>query len=193
MEYINREGNRYFAFQGVTKTGKPKFFVARKKNSDKGTRVEQLPPEYEFYEAPRRGRVCIRKRRSSAITLAEQNSLSRLVLELTKARFAIEVEKNRMILWAAPRPVWDEYTQKVMRANFRGHWPEAPLDPNFRFTLANQEKRLFTLEICDYREDDEPWFDLETEPMSLEAAALRFFSHIQEHSYFELFKKGITE
>ena len=56
MEYTNRKGDRYFVFEGRTKTGKPKYFASRKETSDKGKRLDEVPESYEIAEAPEQRR-----------------------------------------------------------------------------------------------------------------------------------------
>lgn len=59
MEYLNRHGTAYFIFQGVTKTGKPKYFASKKATSDSGTRIESLPDEFEILRIrPMRWSLC---------------------------------------------------------------------------------------------------------------------------------------
>lgn len=48
MSFVNQNGDRFFAFQGTTKTGKPKYFASKKRSSDKGELVDELPDEFEL-------------------------------------------------------------------------------------------------------------------------------------------------
>ncbi|MFY8199573.1 MAG: hypothetical protein ACOVLE_02810 [Pirellula staleyi] len=43
MKYVNRRGDAYYVFQGVTKTGKPKYYVSRKAESAAGIQIDSLP------------------------------------------------------------------------------------------------------------------------------------------------------
>lgn len=58
-------GEKYYLLQGKTKTGKPKYYMARKPD---GVAVEQMPEGYEFYESPERGLVSVRKVRHSNVS-----------------------------------------------------------------------------------------------------------------------------
>ena len=58
LEYVNRRGDRYYILQGVTKTGKPKYYCSRK---PKGVPVEELPDDFEVYENPGTKMVSVRK------------------------------------------------------------------------------------------------------------------------------------
>ena len=43
MNHVNRKGDVYYVFQGVTKTGKPKYYVSLKTKSDAGQQIDSLP------------------------------------------------------------------------------------------------------------------------------------------------------
>src|SRR6266508_2449829 len=57
IEYINRSGEKYYLHVGATKTGKPKYYVAR---HARGALADAIPDGFEIYENPK-GQVSLRK------------------------------------------------------------------------------------------------------------------------------------
>ena len=49
VQYVNKRGQTYYLHQGITKTGKPKYFFSMK---SKGTPVDTIPDGFEIYENP---------------------------------------------------------------------------------------------------------------------------------------------
>ena len=49
IQYTNRLGQIYYLCQGITKTGKPKYFFSTKTD---GNRVKMIPDDFEIYENP---------------------------------------------------------------------------------------------------------------------------------------------
>jgi hypothetical protein len=57
IQYINRKEQIYYLHQGITKTGKPKYFFSMKAE---GNVLEAIPDGYEIYENPN-AQVFLRK------------------------------------------------------------------------------------------------------------------------------------
>lgn len=67
VTHTNRKGQTYCLHQGITKSGKPKYFFALR---DQGNLVETVPQGYEIYENPN-SQVFPRKIRPQIITYEE--------------------------------------------------------------------------------------------------------------------------
>jgi len=93
MEYTNRKGDRYFIFEGRTKTGKPKYFASRKEASDKAKRINEVPDNYEIAEHPSSATVSIRKSKPSRILDAELVFVRNSATELSGFE-SVQVERR---------------------------------------------------------------------------------------------------
>jgi hypothetical protein len=58
IEYTNRRGQVYYLYQGVTKTGKPKYYFSM---SLKEEGITAIPDGYEIYENPN-AQIFLRKK-----------------------------------------------------------------------------------------------------------------------------------
>ena len=82
-QYVNRRGDRYYVFQGKTKTGKPKYYASKRETSDQGVRVDSLPKEFEIFENPSNATVSVRRRKASRVLPAERDLVDGLALDLS--------------------------------------------------------------------------------------------------------------
>lgn len=114
MQYINRRSQTYFAFEGTTKTGKPKYFASKKPTSDKASRIEALPAEFEFYENPMNATVVIRRRRPTALTISERNLLARLTLEHSSVNCEVIIDGNSLIVYSSSMRPINSALEKMM-------------------------------------------------------------------------------
>ena len=97
LEYVNRCGDRYYALQGTTKTGKPKYYAARK---PKGIALDQMPDGFEFYEHPEQGIVTIRKVVPSQITEDERSFLEEQTRLLAGVEcFIVSIQGDSLVVY----------------------------------------------------------------------------------------------
>jgi hypothetical protein len=147
FEYVNRRGERYYLLQGKTRTGKPKDYVSRK---PAGVPVEQVPEGYEFYENPERGRVSVRKVRTSRITPAERDLLTRWTRQFAGIEyFCVDVQADSLVVYT---PSTDPVDAVSALSEIFGAFPgreaaarewmgkQAIYLPMRRFTLVDEEK-----------------------------------------------------
>jgi hypothetical protein len=59
FQYTNRKDQIYYLYQGITKTGKPKYFFSTK---NKSGQLEGIPDGFEVYENPNAQVFLIKKR-----------------------------------------------------------------------------------------------------------------------------------
>ena len=57
IEYTTRSGEKYYLHVGETKTGKPKYYIAR---HTRGPLADAIPDGFEIYESPK-GQVSLRR------------------------------------------------------------------------------------------------------------------------------------
>lgn len=186
MQYINRRGDTYFAFQGTTKTGKPKYFASKQPANLKATRVTELPSEYEIFESPVNAMVVIRRRKQSVLTAADRNLLSRLALEHCQVACEAVIDGNSLIVYVGPPRLRNSALKSMVPGIDFAIRNGFNLEPGFKFTLVDVEKRTFTVERYCYRGAIDGWWDLHIRPAVLESLAAKYLPHLGQESFFEL-------
>lgn len=190
MKYVNRRGDTYYVFQGVTKTGKPKYYVSLKAESVAGIQIDSLPDDFELFESPIDARVSIRKKVPSDIC---DNELQ-FVQERTNAKVQnvgtrVVCEGRSIVIYESARA--DEF--KSMAAVFGGltsRFVEAtqsysPMSPAFRFKLIRKKERIFEAQRFCFRGGIEDWISLHHEG-TLDELCQYYLKHLGKESFYEL-------
>lgn len=192
LEHVNRRGDRYYVLQGRTKTGKPKFYCSRK---GEGNRVDQLPEGYEVYESPSNALVTVRRVRPSRILAAERDLVERLARELSAVPVIVDMDGDSLIVYASNRSpaASTELFGRLFGAEVAakadiGGWIEAHSHyaPELRFTLTDEDERLYDAERWCYRGAIDGWFALHGRE-TLGRIAESYLPHLGHESFFELF------
>jgi hypothetical protein len=192
FEYVNRRGERYYLLQGKTKTGKPKYYVSRKAD---GVPVEQVPEGYEIYENAQRGLVSVRRVRPSRVAPLERESLTRWTRQLAGIEhFYVDIQGDSLVVYT---PEIDPAASVNVLSRIFGSFPEgaasaqewigkrATYSPMLRFTLEDEEKRLYSAERWCFRGSIDGWFFL-SGGHPLETLARAYLPHLNQESFFEL-------
>jgi hypothetical protein len=190
VKYVNRRGDEYYLFQGVTKTGKPKYYVSLKAESNAGVRINSLPSDFELFESPIDSRVSIRKRIPSDIY---ENELQ-FVQERTNAMVQnvltrVVCEGRTIVIYESASP--DEF--KSMAAAFGGMTSRfvevmqssSPMSPAFRFKLIRKKERVFEAQRFCFRGGIEDWISLHHEG-TLDELCQYYLKHLGKESFYEL-------
>jgi len=194
LEYVNRRGDRYFVRQGTTKTGKPKFYCTKQKNPS-GEPVEQLPQGYCIHESPRNGQVSVRKIRPSRIAPIERDLLERWSKELAASQVIVDIEGDSLVVYGSDVNAEESsYLMSLMtglpvgRRNAQRDWFEkmTTYSPTLRFTLSEEEERLFWCERWCYLGRIDDWMPITGSAQDLETLARKFLPHVGQESFFEL-------
>ncbi len=195
MEYVNRRGDCYFVMQGKTKTGKPKFWCT-KRAGGAGVAVERLPNGLEIHERPEDGLVSVRKIRPSRVQRFEQEFLARRAGELAHAATIVEIEKDALVVYATDGSaadrvgLLDALVGGMSAANRQDHldWiiRHATYSPMLRFSLRDENERLYEVERWCYLGSIDRWVSLHAPRMPLDSAASAYLPHVGEESFFEL-------
>lgn len=192
LEHVNRQGDRYYVLQGRTKTGKPKFYCSRKAE---GNRVDQLPEGYEIHESPSNAVVTIRKIRPSRILAAERELVEGLARELAAVPVIVDCDRDCLVVYASNRSpaaaigLFERLFDKEIAAESGiGQWITARSHyaPELRFTLTDEDERLYGAERWCYLGSIDGWFPLRGHS-SLETIARSYLPHLGQESFFELF------
>ena len=195
IEYHNRFGDTYFLHVGKTKTGKPKYYFAKKKTAESGGAI---PKGFEIRENPDNGQVTLRRIRPTEISPMERQMLSDGVRNCAKLKyFIVDVEGNSLIVYL---PDVREQDAQAIVASIAGKMGfPFPLErtfgkeiitrsrysPMMRFTLTDFDNRLFSLERWCFLGSIDDWFFL-AGPTPLPTLIEKYASHLGRESFFEL-------
>jgi hypothetical protein len=101
ITYTNRKGFTFYLCQGVTKTGKPRYFFACE---IKGESVEQIPNGYTITEGVN-GVVSLSKAQASQLREEEINAVQAAVARHPKhRRYRVNVRPKRIEIYEAVGP-----------------------------------------------------------------------------------------
>jgi hypothetical protein len=105
IAYTNRKGVTYYLCQGVTKTGKPRYYFGRE---PKGEPVDEIPQGFRISESVN-GRVSLVKDRAMQILLKEIAVVEAAVQRHPKARnYRVNVKHDRIEVYELVGPSADE-------------------------------------------------------------------------------------
>lgn len=192
LEYRNRKGHLYTVFQGVTKTGKPRYFVSKSNQSDAGVEIDVLPDGFEIWESPANSTVSVRRCKATRILAAERDLISRLVLQLT--HFSVEqtvIDGDSIVVYTP------DTDPMVAKDELRKIFGSYRLDDAFiarttqftamlRFTLRDAERRIFSVERYCFRGAVDGWISIRNRGL-LETVARQVIPTLSSEAFYELF------
>lgn len=193
LEYTNRKGQRYYVLQGRTKSGKPKYFCARKPGA---TPVDGLPDDFEIFEHPITALVTVRKVKPSRLLPFELDFLKEQIRNLSEVEhFIIDRSGDSFTIYICDINS-DDVNRLLSRligpmgchAESSRQWmiENAKYSPAFRFTLIDENERLFRTERWCYRGRIDDWITLTSRDRPLDELTNEFLPHLGEESYFDL-------
>lgn len=180
MQYTNRKGVTYVLQAGVTKTGKPRYYAARKLT---GEPLESIPQGYEVWEKPADGIVYIRKARPTTVTQAERELLTELARKYAKTKhFLVDVDGNSLVVYQGE----DNFGPL---ARLIGSVDELvslmQFSKMFRFRVIDETERVFAVDRWCFLGGIDDWFPL-AGTGSLSECAETFLPHLGSESFYEL-------
>ncbi len=102
IKYDNRKGQTYYLYQGITKTGKPKYFFSMK---SEGHLVETMPDGYEIYENPN-AQVFLRKVQPKIISDEERAIVEDGIKRFSSLQdYQIDIKKEIITVYTANQDV----------------------------------------------------------------------------------------
>ena len=190
MNYVNRKGDVYYVFQGVTKTGKPKYYVSLKAKSDAGQRIDSLPDDFELYEDPTDARVSVRKKQPSSIHDFELEFVrDRIRTETQNVVARVIIEGRSIVIYESANIGHFEFISQRMGGlpNFaiREMQSTSQMSPAFRFKLIEKRERVFEAQRFCFRGSIDDWVSLHQES-PLDELCLHYLKHIGTESFYEL-------
>ena len=199
VTHTNRRGDTYYLLQGLTKTGKPKYYVSKKPGANT---VEQMPDGFELYEHPADGIVHFRRIRPTSILPKEREAAIQIIRKLTERDlFFAECEEDSLVIYWPDR---DPIAMSALLSKMFG----MPVDlgfsnpaitgrqvdsevlrmlrtsPVLRFTLNNEAKRTFVTSRMCYKGGREFWLPI-SRARKLEELVRTFAPHLGHDSLFD--------
>jgi len=191
ITYTNRKGLTYYLCQSVTKTGKPRYYFARK---PQGKPVEEMPEGFKIGESVN-GLVFLERDRAAQILPAEVAAVEAAVKRHPKPRnYRVSVKHDRIEVYERVGPDPDELASRITGFGGAFHGKEAAIrefleedsrfTPVLRFILADAERRIFRVERMHYGGRDE-WFTIRAEG-PVEKLAQNLIPTLGTHRFTEL-------
>ena len=163
ITYTNRKGFTYFLNQGVTKTGKPRYYFAREQ---KGEPVDEIPAGYEIEESVN-AVVSLVKTRPHLIPPEETGSVKAALARHPKTRnYRMGVKDKTIIIYELRGADVDEimgiFEGFPVLPNARERLEEeqernGQFAPVMRFSLDDQERREYHAERWCYSGSIDDW------------------------------------
>ena len=193
ITYTTRKGVTYTLCQGVTKTGKPRYFFARE---PQGEPMEAIPEGYEIRESVN-GVVSLAKVRPGHILAEEVTVVAAAIQQHPRSRnYRVDVKPDRIdiyelvgggtdsLLSAFDRVLSPELLEEF-RADRERYGRYAAV---MRFILTDEERRLFRAERMCYRSSVDGWLPLRTiGTASIEQLAQRLVPTLGKDAFYELY------
>jgi hypothetical protein len=189
VHYVNRRGDTYYLYQGVTKTGKPKYFFSKK---SEGTLAEGIPDGFEIYENPN-SQVFLRKIQPKLITDEEVALVDQGMKQFSKVKYyLIDVKKDTITIYESAQDVDAIVELFGIFAKSQGNDLQPILaksitySPVMQFVLTDENRRrFFTQRYCFLGSIDD-WIGIGA-PDQLQNLVKKYVKHLGQESYFSLF------
>lgn len=193
ITYTNRKGITYYLCQGVTKTGKPRYYFARE---PKGEPVEQIPEGFKISESIN-GIVSLTKDRPVQILPKEVAAVKAAVQQHPKPRkYRVNIKHDRIEIYEQVGPSADELMSALAQEGLGAFGSvdriratmerRAQFTPVLRFILTDAERRIFHVErMCTLGSIDD-W--IEVGPIGpVDRLARQLIPKLGTDAFFELF------
>ena len=194
VTYTNRKGHTYYLCQGMTKTGKLRYYFAREQ---KESSPHQIPEGYRISESVN-GVVSLVKDRPQLILPQEVAGVEAVLARHPKGHdYRVAVQKIHIVIYERLGP--DMETLSAIFGNIHALQSDtvkirlqeqldkmARFSPIMRFILVDPDERKFTAERWSYLGDIDDWIDI-GESESIDNLARRLIPKLGTDDFFELF------
>ncbi|MFK0573411.1 hypothetical protein [Endozoicomonas sp.] len=149
LPYTNRAGKRYFLYQGVTRTGKPRYYFSGREKAG-AEKITRIPEGFEIYERPENGQVFLRKEIPGLLTGAEQQCIASALAALKEPfRYLMDCQNQYVTIFeSAARDTASEMKEVGWLWSLKPESVEKMIRlshfiPVLRFALVDKKKREF--------------------------------------------------
>ncbi len=187
IQYVSRLEKTYYLHEGVTKTGKPRYYISLK---SEGKLLDIMPEDFEIYENPS-GQVYCRKIPKKIITDEEvaivEQGMERFskieyykidVKQKTIRVFIVNQDTDSLLEILSARREQKEARKLLMQA--------IDYSPYMELVLTNDKARLFTVRRYCFLGSVDDWIKV-GKPGRLDELVKEYVRHLGEDSYYELF------
>jgi hypothetical protein len=194
VTYTNRKGHTYYLCQGLTKTGKLRYYFAREPIEESPDRI---PDGYRISESVN-GVVSLVKNRPQLIMPHEVASVEVVLARHPKSRdYRVAVQNSQIVIYERLGPDIDTLSAifgkiSALQSNTVKMRLQEQLDkmarfsPILRFILIDPEERKFRSERWSYLGDIDDWIDI-GESGKLKILARRLIPKLGTDDFFELY------
>jgi hypothetical protein len=191
--YTNRKGRTYTLCRVTTKTGKPRYYFARE---PKGEPLDEIPEGYEIRESVN-GIVSLARIRPQKILPEEIATVEvALARHPESHNYRMEVKGKQIVIYervgSDAQGLLDALGFLGETLAYRADALQETLDqiaqfsPEMRFTLQDEDKRLFDAERWCYKGRIDDWIDLSLSG-SIEKLARELVPTLGTDAFFELY------
>jgi hypothetical protein len=194
VTYTNRKGHTYYLCQGMTKTGKLRYYFARQ---PKDEFPGQISEGYRISESVN-GVVSLVKDQPQLILPQEIASVETALDRHPKGcDYRVDVKKNQIMIYERLGPDTDTWNDifgafsplppEILRRRIQKQLDKmARFSPILRFILIDPEERKFRSERWSYMGDIDDWIDI-GESGKLEKLTRQLIPKLGTDDFFELF------
>lgn len=194
ITYTNRKGISYFLCQGLTQTGKPRYYFAREPH---GEAVNEIPAGHEISESVN-GVVSLVKSRPALIHSAERATVEAVLKCHPHARnYRVGVKQDRIEVYEQVGPDADDMLSIFQKQGFEldpmrvgtfrvERERKSQYSPVMRFILTDAARRTFRAERWCYRSSVDGWMNV-AQPDHISRLACDLIPKLGTESFFELF------
>jgi hypothetical protein len=190
ITHTNAKGKTYYLHQGMTKTGKPKYYFSMENN---GALAESIPEGFEIYENPN-AQVFLRRIPPKIITDEECQVVEDGMRKYANVQdYKIDVKGNAIVVYTADQDI------ETLAGLFKDMSPDPTMNPQLmtllrneihyspmlQFLLEDAQRRLFTAQRYCFVGSIDDWIDIGHG--SLTTLVKRYVKHLGQESYFELY------
>lgn len=188
IKYVNKRNQTYYLHQGVTKTGKARYYFSLKKENA----LSEIPDGYEIGENSR-SLVFLRKTREKLITDDELNVVEQGMRKFTKLEyFRTDVKKNIIIVFTPDQTIENMTVLLKNVAAKQGKEIKDVLNdivtysPMFQFVLIDKKRRTFMAQRYCFSGSIDDWIDIGRSD-KLVNLVKKYLPHLEQDSYFDLY------
>jgi hypothetical protein len=163
VHHVNRRDQTYYLHQGITKTGKPKYFFSKK---SEGNLADGIPDSFEVYENPN-AQVFLRKIQPKLITDEEVALVDQGMKQFSEVKYyLIDVKKDTIIIYEAAQDVdaLIELFGIFPRAQEKGVQSilakALSYSPIMQFVLIDEDRRTFITQRYCFRGSIDDWINI---------------------------------
>jgi hypothetical protein len=185
ISYENRKGELHYIKAAQTKKGGTRYYIVKNLNNPDEL-INEMPPDFEFYEFPADGLVSFRKIKSSNITDEDFSVLDSVMKNHETVKdYIIDKEENALMLFISGhlRNDFLELDDKWFRQIQR-------YDDKLRFEKRNN--REFLAQRFCFISRYYGWITMETSE-DLKYLAEKYCPHVDQESLLQFWKEGEEE